>query len=128
MLSNRRTFVAVAICLFLSASTAFAGGSGGTKKDATIKVTNNTTAEIGVAVNPSASLLNAQNPEQFVARGGKILAVGETYTVKVKAGNQRVVVVDAEGEGIADTNVAVAKGGTRQGFVTGGLGAQVLSF
>ncbi len=51
MFANRRMFVALAVCLCLSASTAFAGGNGGTKKDATIKITNNSGAEIGVAVN-----------------------------------------------------------------------------
>ena len=110
MHSNRRMFVALAALLCLSASTAFAGGNGGTKKDATIKVTNNSTVEIGVAVNPSAALLAATTPEQFVARGGKIVAPGDTYTVKVKAGSQRVVVVDGAGDDIGDTRVAVAKG------------------
>ena len=128
MFSNRRTFVAVAMCLCLSASTAFAGGSGGTKRDATIKVTNNSTIEIGVAVNPSASLLAATTPEQFVARGGKIVAPGDSYSVKVRAGSQRVIVLDDGGAGIADTRVAVAKGATRQGFVTGAPGAEVLTF
>jgi len=116
------------MCLCLSASTAFAGGNGGTKKDATIKIKNDSTAEIGVAVNPSASLLAAQTPEQFTARGGKILLPGETYTVKVKAGSQRVIVLDGDGEGIADQKVAVSKGATKQGFVAGALGFESLTF
>ncbi len=57
-----------------------------------------------------------------MARGGKILGNGETYTVKVKAGTNRVVVLDDGGAGIADTNVAVAKGQTKQGFVTAAAG------
>ncbi len=128
MFSNRRTFVAVAMCLCLSASTAFAGGNGGTKKDATLKITNNSTTEIGVAVNPSASLLAATTPEQFTARGGKILAVGETYTVQVKTGSQRVIVVNEDGELIADTQVAVGKGSTKQGYVTGSDDSLTLTF
>lgn len=118
MFANRRTFVALAVCLCLTASTAFAGGGGGTKRDATITVTNRTDAEIGVAINPSASLLAATTPEQFVARGGKIVAPGDSYSVKVRAGTQRVVVLDDAGAGIADTRVAVSRGGKREGFVT----------
>jgi hypothetical protein len=119
MFLNRRLFAALAVCLCLSATTAFAGNDGGTKKDSTITVTNNTSSEIGVAVNPSASLLASTTPEQFVARGGKILAPGDTYTVKVRSGAQRVLVVDEDGDIVADTSVSVGKGATRAGFVTG---------
>ncbi len=126
MFLNRRMFAAVAVCLCLSASTAFAGGSGGTKKDATVKVTNNsaTITQLGVAVNPSAALLAATTPAEFIARGGKSLGAGGTGTFSVKAGSQRIIVVDlATGTPLADQNASVAKGKVLNGTYTdaGGL-------
>lgn len=117
MFLNRRIALALAVCMAFSASSVFAGG-GGTKKDSTITVTNNTEFGIGVAVDPSNSLLASTTPEEFVARGGKILNPGDTYTVKVKAGSHRVIVVDDEANIIADANVPVAKGATASGSVT----------
>lgn len=128
MFVNRRTLVALAVCLCVSASPALAGGNGGTKKDSTITVKNNTSSQIGVAVNPSASLLAATTPAEFTARGGKILNPGDTHSVKVKSGTQRVVVANSAGAPVADQQVAVGKGATRAGFVTGASGAEVLTF
>jgi hypothetical protein len=129
MFLNRRTLVALAVCVCLSATSVFASSNGGTKKDCTIKVTNNSDAEIGVAVNPSKSLLTSTTPEEFVARGGKILQPGDTYTVKVKAGTQRVIVVDYESsEGYIDQSVAVSKGQVKEGFVTRDDGDLELNF
>ncbi len=126
MFLNRRMFAAVAVCLCLSASTAFAGGNGGTKKDATIKVTNNsaTVTQLGVAVDPSASLLAATTPAEFVARGGKSIGAGGTATFAVKAGSHRVIVVNLDtGLPLGDQNVSVAKGKVLNGTYTdaGGL-------
>ncbi|MFO1062916.1 MAG: hypothetical protein U0892_03460 [Pirellulales bacterium] len=112
MFLNRRTFAALACLLALSASTAFAGGSGGTKKDATIKFQNNTTATVGVAVDPSASLLSATNSTEFTARGGKLLNASDSVPIAVKAGSHRVIAVDASGNVLLDMTVNVAKGET----------------
>jgi hypothetical protein len=126
MFLNRRMFTAVAVCLCLSASTAFAGGNGGTKKDATIKVTNNsaTVTQLGVAVDPSAALLAATTAEQFVNRGGKSIGAGGTAVIPVKAGTHRVIVVNlATGAPLGDQNVTVGKGNVLAGTYTdaGGL-------
>jgi hypothetical protein len=122
MFMNRRTFAVLAVCLCVSGS-AFAGG-GGTKKDATITVKNDTAASIGVAVDPTAALLAAATPAAFQAAGGQIVNPGDTATFKVKAGAHRVIAVDAAGAGLGDVNVAVAKGGTKAGIV----GAAGLAF
>ncbi len=118
MFLNRRLFTAVAVCLCLSASTALAGGNGGTKKDSTIKVTNNssTTTQLGVAVDPSASLLAATTVQQFTSRGGKSIGAGGTASFSVKQGSHRVVLVDlTTGTPLADQTVSVAKGKTLSG-------------
>ena len=118
MFLNRRMFTAVVVCLCLSTSTAFAGGSGGTKKDATIKVTNNSSSvsQVGVAVDPSASLLAATTVQQFKDRGGKVANGGGTATFSVKSGSHRVVLVDlSTGAPLADQDVTVGKGKTLTG-------------
>lgn len=121
MFLNRRLFTAVTLCLCLSASTAFAGGNGGTKKDATIKVTNNsaTVTQLGVAVDPSAALLAATTAQEFINRGGKSLAAGGTGVFPVKAGSHRVIVVNlSNGVPLADQNVSVGKGKVLNGTYT----------
>ncbi len=118
MFLNRRMFTAVAVCLCLTASTAFAGGNGGTKKDSTIKVTNNSTtvAQLGVAVDPSPALLAATTVQEFQNRGGKSIGSGGTASFSVKSGSHRVVLVDlSTGAPLADQNVSVAKGKTLTG-------------
>jgi hypothetical protein len=117
MFLNRRVFAALAVCLALSASTAFAGNNGGTKKDSTVTFTNNTNETIGVAVSPSASLLASTTPAEFVARGGKLLNAGDSIDFKVRAGSTPILAVDSEGEVIGQTNVTATKGGTQHVFV-----------
>ena len=127
MFLNRRLFTAVAVCLCLSASTAFAGGNGGTKKDATIKVTNNsaTVTQLGVAVDPSPALLAATTAAEFTARGGKSIGAGGTASFAVKAGAHRVIVVNlATGAPLGDQNVTVAKGKVLAGTYTDAGGLQ----
>jgi hypothetical protein len=109
MFLNRRVFTALAMCVALSATSAFAGGHGGSKQDSTVTITNNTDWEVGVAVNPNQQLLNAQNPQEFVARGGRILNPGQSHTFRVRAGNARILAVDEYGV-LGDINVDVARG------------------
>lgn len=120
MLLDRRQFVCVAACICLCVSTAHAGGNGGTKKDATIRFRNDTTAQIGVAVNPSAFLLASTNPTEFAARGGKILNPGDSYKVAVRSGVNRAIAVNAAGAAIGDVNITVGKGKVAELFVTAG--------
>lgn len=118
MFMNRRTFAVLAVCLCVSGS-AFAGG-GGTKKDATITVTNNTADPIGVSVDPSAAVLAAATPAAFQAAGGTIVNPGDTATFKVKAGAHRVYAVNATPAVVGDLNIAVGKGQTKAGGVNAG--------
>jgi hypothetical protein len=121
MFLNRRLFVALAVCLMcLTSSSAFAGG-GGSKKDATITVKNETSAVIGVAVDPSAALLAAVaagDVEKFKSNGGKIVNPGDTARFSVKAGTHRIVVGDSDFNLIADESRVVNKGKTLKGFVS----------
>lgn len=103
---NRRMFVALAACLAISASSAFAGGNGGTKKDATLKVHNGSSHTLYAFVNvPSQSIQNAVNNNQnnpqgilaaFNSLGGKQISPGGTSSTSVKGGNQQVTVIDIE--------------------------------
>lgn len=124
MFMNRRTFAVLAVCLCVSGS-AFAGG-GGTKKDATITVTNNTAAQIGVAVDYTGALPPA-TVAAFQAGGGKIVNAGDTATFKVKAGAHTVIAGDADFNPFAGSpaTVSVGKGQTKAGGVSA---AGVLAF
>jgi hypothetical protein len=75
---------------------ALAGGGGGTKKDATIKVTNDfpstSYSRIGVIVDQTLAQRNAiaasANPEQaFIDAGGKFLSPGAEASFSVKSGD-----------------------------------------
>ncbi|HUP82243.1 MAG TPA: hypothetical protein VM260_27065 [Pirellula sp.] len=95
------------ICLALCALTmlsapALAGGGGGTKKDATITVTNDipstSSSRIGVILGQTAAQLtaisNAANPEQaFTDAGGKFLNPGANASFSVKSGDQAISIV-----------------------------------
>jgi hypothetical protein len=122
MFSNRRAFVALVACLCVSlSSSVFAGGNGGTKKDATITIKNETSAPIGVAVDPNSKVLAAASAGDlaaFKANGGVVVEAGATYKVQVKSGAHRILVGDASFLPIADTNKTVEKGKTLAGYVT----------
>ena len=97
---NRRVFVALACCLAVSASSALAGGSGGTKKDSTIKVVNNGGNPIYAFVDVSqadiATAAGKVDPiKAFKALGGKEIAAGKNNALfQVKAGAHKVSAVD----------------------------------
>ncbi|MGN6136451.1 MAG: hypothetical protein ACTHOU_18365 [Aureliella sp.] len=116
---NRRMFVALAVCLAVSASSAFAGGNGGTKKDSTVRVVNNGTNTIYAFVDVDPALIQAaagsNNPiAGFHNLGGREIAGGgNSSDFKVKAGNHRVIAVDIVAEAAAgDKTVLVQKGQT----------------
>jgi hypothetical protein len=96
---NRRSFVALAMCLVMSASTAFAGG-GGAKKDSTIKVVNNLSNTIYTFVDVADADITvaAGKPDPiaaFKALGGKeVAAGGNSTTFAVKSGLHTVTAVD----------------------------------
>ncbi len=116
---NRRVFVALACCLAVSASSALAGGSGGTKKDSTIKVVNQSGNPIYAFVDVAASDITAASLKTdpiaaFKALGGKQIAAGKNSALfQVKAGAHKVIAVDiVTEEGIAEKSVTTTKGKT----------------
>ena len=117
---NRRVFVALACCLAVSASSAFAGGSGGTKKDSTIKVVNKIGNPIYAFVDVLAADITtaagkADPIAAFKALGGKeIAAGGNSALFQVKAGAHKVTAVDivVPGPVVVDKPVTTTKGKT----------------
>lgn len=117
---NRRMFVALAVCLVVSASTAFAGNGGGTKKDSTVRVRNESEntlfAFVNVNANDIAVAAESNDPlRAFRDLGGKQIESNGQVDFKVRTGQQRVTVIDVE-EGAAvfvDRNVSVDKGQTQ---------------
>lgn len=119
---SRRMFVALVACLAISTSSAFAGGNGGTKKDSTVKVNNNTgnpafvfvgvsNAAIAAAFNNGAGGA-AATQARLEGIGGQLVATGGTGTFKVKAGTQSLIVFDTNAALITDTTVSAVKGQT----------------
>jgi hypothetical protein len=111
---NRRALLVMAVCAVLTSSTAFAGG-GGTKKDSTISVRNDTGAVSAAAVDPTPAFLalppNATQA-QIEAAGGKVINPGATADFKVSAGTYTLVA--SNGPVDADTSVTVGKGQTKR--------------
>lgn len=107
-------FVLVVLLVVAAPSFAIAGGGGSSKSNGTVKVVNNSSTAVGVAVNPSASLLASTNSEQFVARGGKIIDAGKSATfTNVKVGNARLIYGnEIPAVNPVDTKVLVKKGVT----------------
>ena len=116
---NRRMFVALACCLAVSASSALAGGSGGTKKDSTIKVVNQGPNPVYAFVNVTQAKIESASMAvdpiaAFKALGGKEIAGGSNHALfQVKAGKHQVIAVDiVEEVGVADKSVTTTKGKT----------------
>ncbi|MHB8972115.1 MAG: hypothetical protein ACYC3X_06820 [Pirellulaceae bacterium] len=120
----RKLLCALAIVAVM-ASPVLAGG--GSKADATIKVTNNGTAEgAAVIVDPPGGLAYAPaSLNQVIADGGKQLAKGANYSFKVKSGAHVVWVIlgtqVGEPSGVPDAgSYSVAKGKTLSLVITDG--------
>jgi len=107
--------ICLALCvLTVLSAPALAGGGGGTKKDSTIRVTNDIPAagssRIGVILGQSLAQLtaiaSAPNPEQaFTDAGGKFLNPGADASFRVKSGEQSISIT------------GVAPNGTSQGLL-----------
>ncbi len=97
---NRRILVALAAFSILSASTAFAGGGGGTKKDSTIKVVNKVGNPIYAFVDVADADIQAASVKPdplgaFKALGGKEIASGgNSHSFSVKTGSHTVTAID----------------------------------
>ena len=111
----------MAVCAILTSSTAFAG-SGGTKKDATIGVRNDTSGPIAAFVDPDPVKVGAlpavPTQAQIEAAGGKLINAGSTQLFKVSAGTYTL----AAGTNPATApsiSVTIGKGQTKKYAFTG---------
>lgn len=128
---TRRMFVALAVCLAVSASSAFANGNGGgTKKDSHIKVKNESQHDVYAFVDVNiddiqeAAFGDGETGDplaDFQGLGGKLVESGGEADFSVKAGAHRVTVIDVNeetgGPVFVDRRVSVAKGQTKKVFV-----------
>lgn len=96
-----RALVFALVATFAVSSTALAGGGGGTKKDATVKIVNDLPNLVAVIINPTAADITAiQTPAvagdfsaaltQLKNRGGISIDPGKDGSIKVKSGNQTI--------------------------------------
>lgn len=106
----------MAVCAVLTSSTAFAGG-GGTKKDATISVRNDTAGVIAAFIDPDpakiAALPAAPTQAQIEAAGGKLVNPKGTAEFKVTAGTY-VLAAGNNPAAPATVNVTIGKGKTKK--------------
>jgi hypothetical protein len=116
---SRRMFLVLAACAILTSSTAFAG-SGGTKKDATISIRNDTAGPIAAFVDPDpvkvGGLTATSTQAQIEAAGGKVVNPGATATVKVAAGTHSILVTAPAKFNSSST---IGKGQTKKYAFTG---------
>ena len=117
---TRRMFMALA-ALLVFATPSFAG-SGGAKKDATIKIRNDQAVPIAVfvgqdAVTKADALPPFPSQAQIEAAGGVIVNPGRESSTKVVAGT--IPVVAANGiDAPASMNVTIGKGQTKKYALT----------
>ncbi len=106
---NRRILLAMAMAVLMSSS-AWAGGNGGTKKDATISVRNDSGAPIAAFIDPNLALVNAlpavPTQAQIEAAGGKLVNAGATVKFQVKQGTYQLLA----GTAAANTTISVSIG------------------
>lgn len=112
----------LAVALIAVASDAWAGGSGGAKRPATIRVTNNTTsgaARLGVILNKTETQLrqiaDSSDPARaFTSAGGKFIEAGATASFSVQAGSHTIIAVDASEnpQEIGTVTKSVSRGAT----------------
>ncbi len=118
MTGNRRLFVLSALCIALTATSAFAGG-GGSKRNSTIRIKNDGSTPVGVAVGLTNAQLStiaaASDPiAAWTAAGGKVLNAGATADFKVREGTHRVVTAFDPADGLVDDEqVLVGRGQIR---------------
>ena len=121
MSSTRRLFVILSVCILSTPSTVFADG--GTKRDSTIRVENEGSTQVGVAVGLTdaelTAIATASDPVQaFKNAGGKILNPEQIVDFKVRAGSHRVITVRDQSEGLLDDErLSVDRGETLEVFV-----------
>src|SRR4051794_20737325 len=99
-MSIRRRSILFAAIAFLAAGSVYAGGNdgGGSKRNATIKFTNNSSTQVGVTTDAnSAAILQALTDaslSEFTAAGGKVLNPGDSQSFSVNTGTYTVGAAD----------------------------------
>lgn len=96
-----RALLLACFAMTLLSTPVLAGGGG--KKDASLKVTNDTTSPYLVIANPSTAFLakiaggGVPTLAEFQAQGGQVVLAGATGTLKIKSGSNDVYVVKVNG-------------------------------
>lgn len=90
-----RNTLALCVAIALLSAPVFAGGSGGSKRDGTINISNDTSGTALVILNPSTSLQSraaagTATLAEFTQEGGKVLQATQTASFKVKAGTSQL--------------------------------------
>ena len=93
-----RQLLSALFVIAVLAAPVMAGGSGGTKKDATVRFTNDVGEPVGVIVNPTPAQLMAIDaaPDTAAAlkaltdAGGRLVQPGKSTNFSVKAGVQQI--------------------------------------
>jgi hypothetical protein len=119
MTGNRRTFIVCGLCVMLTASTAWAGGNGGGKRDPQIRVRNDSSMQMGLGVGLTDEQLTniaaAADPIQaWQDAGGRILNPGQTVTIRVREGNTRIITAMDPAQGLlGDRSINLRRGDDR---------------
>jgi len=137
---TRRSLIIFSIAALI-ASPAFAGGGndgGGSKRNGTIKITNNSSTQVGVTTNANSpaiqqALVDA-DLNAFLAAGGKVLNPGDSKSFSVNSGTYVVGAADLSTAGGTTaitpitTTVNVKKGQTVKLKINNSTGGNTIQF
>lgn len=123
------------LAMAVLSSPVLAGGGGGTKKDATIKITHDLSSSAGAVafvINASSAFKSKVSAgtvtmSDLNAAGGKVLQPGQSASFKVKSGSNRIgyASVDSDGEisSFGEVSRSVGKGKTLEILASALLGS-----
>ena len=98
MLLTRRTVLVAAMAVCVLPAEGFAGGGGGTKRNATLTVSNETSLPVGFTTNIDSSAIQTAitngSLAEFEAAGGVLLNPGASRRFSLQAGTYLVGAVD----------------------------------
>ncbi len=107
-------FLVLVACTVLTSGSALAG-SGGTKKDSTISIRNDSSTPVAAFVDPDSAklavLAGITNPTENDIKnaGGQLVNAGSTVNFKVSAGNHPILVATQTQQFNASANVEKGK-------------------
>ncbi len=76
--------------LFAISSPAEAGGGGGAKKNAKIRITNQDTVAVGIILNSPTNVSSWNSQASVMSKGGVVIQPGQTATFSVAAGTVQI--------------------------------------